>query len=114
MSGLLFDDLYREPLAKPSPTGEQLKAEGMRRAAESKESQLGYARYLAVDLARDNGGLCHADMVAAALEAEGRPSLGNAAGSLFSGDQWTWTGEFVKSQRPHAHSNLLRLWRYKF
>lgn len=105
-------DLYREPLAPP--TGEQLKSDGMRRAAESKQSQLSYARYLAIDLAKANSGLCHADMVAAALEAEGKPGLGNAAGSLFAGDQWKWTGEFVKSQRAIAHSNLLRLWKYQF
>lgn len=124
MNGFLFDDLHAEPLASPAPPanrtearadheGERLKREGMERAAMSKDTLLGYARGLAVDLARENGGLCHADMVAEALAKEGRPPLGNAAGSLFLGHVWEFTGQRVKSQRAHAHANELKVWRLR-
>jgi hypothetical protein len=91
--------------------GEARKRAGMSRAAASKESQLGYARELAMDLARANDGICDADMVAEALEREGRPGLGNAAGSLFLTHVWEFTGLRVKSKRAHAHANELKVWR---
>lgn len=99
--------------ARADHEGERLKRIGMDRAAMSKDTLLGYARGLAVDLARENGGLCHADMVAEALAKEGRPPLGNAAGSLFLGHVWEFTGQRVKSQRAHAHANELKLWRLR-
>jgi hypothetical protein len=40
-------------------------------------------------------------------------ALGNAAGSLFKGKQWQWTGRYRKSERVHAHSNPLKVWRLK-
>jgi hypothetical protein len=39
-------------------------------------------------------------------------TLGNAAGSVFAGRDWKWSGEFTKSIRINAHRNLLRLWIY--
>lgn len=39
--------------------------------------------------------------------------LGNAMGSMFRGAEWEWTGDYVKSARVHAHSNLLRVWKLK-
>jgi hypothetical protein len=108
-----YDNTPLPPQALPEK-GEERKREGMARAAASKESQLGYARGLAMDLARANEGICDADMVAAALEAEGRPTLGNAAGSLFLTHVWEWTGLRVKSQRPQANANELKVWRLKF
>jgi hypothetical protein len=111
----------REPLAPPvSPKlaeareeGERLRREGMRRAAINGAGLLGYARELAFDLARANGGECHADMVAAALKAEGYQSLGNAAGSLFAPSMWEDTGKIFKSERPESHRNKLVVWRLK-
>jgi hypothetical protein len=122
----LFDDLYREPLVSPPAAalapGEVLKRQGMERARDAKADAVGYARELAVDIARGvlrkaNGeyvadGLCNADDVAAQLEREGKPSLGNAAGVLFQDGNWVFV-EFIKSVRPHAHANLLRQWRRK-
>jgi hypothetical protein len=113
----LFSHGLAEPLAAPQPPevteGERRKREGMARAAMSKETLLGYARELAVDLAKENGGLCHADLVAEALAKEGREPLGNAAGSLFVGHVWEFTGQRVKSQRAHAHANELKVWRLR-
>jgi hypothetical protein len=117
----LFDTTAPEqydhmPLA-PAPVArdwQTLKVEGMAKAAASKESQLGYARELAFDLASARPNRCiTADEVAAAIEAEGRQPLGNAMGSLFMDGNWEWTGELVKSVRPHAHQNLLRVWKRK-
>jgi hypothetical protein len=101
------------PLPDRQPEGERRKREGMRAAAQSKESQLGYARELALDLARENGGLCHADMVAEALAKEGRPDLGNAMWAVFMPHVWEFTGERVKSERPQANRNELKVWRLK-
>ena len=54
-----------------------------------------------------------ADDVGRALKARGiTQSLGPAAGSLFAGKDWQWTGEFLKSKRITNHSRLLRVWRY--
>ncbi len=115
---LLFQD--REPLspqpkapARAESEGERLKRIGMARAAKSGADLLAVAREFAFDIQRENGGECDADKVAAAMQAEGYPSLGNAAGSIFVCANWTWTGRFVKSTRSQAHQNLLRVWRWK-
>ena len=141
MNQLCLFDAAPVGLAPPSPSrpalksGEQLKREGMAVAAESRESLLAHARSLAHHVAvgllpHADGqcradGLCTMDDVAAAWAADAvereragmrqLPSLGNAAGSVFSGDPqaWEFTGQFFKSQRPIAHSNLLRVWRYR-
>lgn len=39
--------------------------------------------------------------------------LGNAAGSMFAGREWEFTGQWVKSKRVSSHKNDLRLWRLK-
>lgn len=127
MSQLELFSPHREPLAPaPAPrqtTGEQLKRQGIARAVEAKQDPVAYAREVACDVARGvlphadgekrADGLCTADDVAAVLEAEGKPSLGNAAGGLFQSEAWAWTGQYVKSRRTHAHQNLLKLWRYR-
>lgn len=104
-----YDDM---PLPQPEK-GEERKRVGMARAAASKESQLGYARGLAMDLARANGGLCHADMVAEALAKEGRAPLGDAAGSLWLKHVWEFSGQYHLSERPASHRNRLMVWRLK-
>ncbi len=89
------------------------KVDGMASAAESRVDILDVARKLArgIALTRPDR-TCTADDVARALVAEGFSvyALGNAAGSLFKGDEWTWSGRFVQSERRHAHRNLLRVW----
>lgn len=88
---------------------------GMAAAAESRRRLLEFARGIAVKVAMSRADRCvTADDVQAALvqHGVGVRSLGNAAGSLFVGKCWQWTGEFVKSARVHAHRNLLRRWKY--
>lgn len=109
-------DLFAEPLpaylqtgGSPSvPGGEQLKKDGMARAAAAKNAELAHARIVARAIAL-NRGTVTADEVIAAIG----KSLGNAAGSLFTGGEFEWTGERVKSQRAHAHQNELKVWRLK-
>ena len=86
---------------------------GMTTAADNKKALLEYARGIAVELGRK--GDVSADDVQRVLEARGISvrALGNAAGSLFERKKWEWTGRFVKSQREHSHSNLLRVWRLR-
>lgn len=116
-----YDDM---PLAPARAEGEARKREGMERATWGKERQLGHAREIACDVAlgvlpKANGkvvadGLCTADDVAAQFEREGREWIGNAAGHIFTRDPcWEFTGKMVKSERPHANCNLLRVWKRK-
>lgn len=90
---------------------EQLKREGMDKAAKN-NPLLGAARQIARELAARLGTV-NMDDVCWEMYRRGMDSrqLGNAAGSVFNG--WQWTGEFVKSKRPESHSNLLRCWRLR-
>lgn len=100
------------PPRRPLPEGERRKRVGMRQAADAARDRLHHARDEAVRLATASPfGCVTADDVAAALAASGRAGLGNAAGSLFRGGQWEWTGLVAKSARPEAHANLLKVWR---
>lgn len=38
-------------------------------------------------------------------------ALGNAAGSVFKGMEWT--GRVVRSERPSTHGRIIRVWRLK-
>lgn len=96
-------------------------AEGLRRkekgidtAAENRRTLLKHARAVAEEIAMSKPDrTVTADDVAERLDAEGISvhALGNAAGALFQGDRWIWTGRRIKSRRPHAHANELKVWR---
>lgn len=90
------------------------KEAGMARAADGRRDLLEYARRTAVGIALSRPDrTCTADDVQRLLHEQGVGvhALGNAAGSLFRGG-WEWTGRWVKSERKHAHANLLRVWKY--
>lgn len=94
--------------------GERRKEAGRQQAADNKPSLLELARRLATDVARSRSDRrVSMDDVQEALVAHGisERALGNAAGSVFRGNQWEWTGERVKSRRPHAHANEIKVWR---
>ena len=97
---------------KSKPTGEQLKQEGMDRAAKAKSRLLDDARQIAKVIAVDGDGTCNADQVAEALRMRQMPELGPAAGSLFSGADWEFTGKRVASTQPNNHGRELKLWKY--
>ena len=93
--------------------GEKAKAEGMKAAAEARPATLIYARAIAFALASEHGTV-NADMVGEKLKERGyNPNLGPAAGSLFKGDEWEFTGERVRSKRVTNHGRELKVWKLK-
>ncbi len=119
-----YDDMPLAPVRGEASEGERRKRLGMERATWGKERLLGHAREIACDVARGVApkadgrpvadGLCTADDVAAQFEREGMEWLGKAAGHIFFHDEnWVFTGRMVKSERPHANCNLLRVWKRK-
>jgi len=93
-------------------SSERAKTVGKTIAAEAQPTNL----ELAQDIAREMGllGEVNADDVGRVLlQRHSIKSLGGAAGSIFSGDDWKWTGKFVKSTRTKNHSRLLMVWRLK-
>lgn len=94
--------------------GLRLKREGMARAATNRASLLKLARWLAVEIAESRTSrIVSMDDVQAALVDLGISdrALGNAAGSVFKGGKWAWTGSRIQSLRPHAHRNEIKTWR---
>ena len=93
----------------------QLKETGMTNAMNgSKHLLLDRARHVAKQIAmlRDSRTVS-ADDVFKALAEEGiTESLGNAAGSLFRGSEWEFTGERIKSRRISNHAREIKVWRY--
>jgi len=93
---------------------QRLKEEGMASAAANKHDLLNHARHVAKQIAmlRDSRTVT-ADDVSRAFVKEGiTDSLGNAAGSIFRGKDWEFTGERVNSQRKTNHSREIKVWRY--
>lgn len=88
------------------------KERGMALAADAVPTLLARARHLAVGVAVRKGEVT-ADDVSEWLELNGYPDLGPAAGSLFRGPEWEFTGRFVQSTRKTNHARLLRVWRLK-
>lgn len=86
------------------------KERGMALAADAAPALLDRARSYARSLGR---GSVTADDVSEWLEQQGLPDLGPAAGSLFRGSEWEFTGRFVQSTRKTNHARLLRVWRLK-
>ena len=89
------------------------KREGMDLAADNREADLALARRVAVGIAMASPDrTCHADQVGRALKRDyGIASLGPAAGSIFKGAQWQFTGERVLSVRATNHARELKVWR---
>ena len=93
---------------------QRLKEEGMASAAANKHDLLKHARHVAKQIAmlRDSRTVT-ADDVSRAFAREGiTDSLANAAGSIFRGKDWEFTGERVNSQRKTNHSREIKVWRY--
>lgn len=94
---------------------EQAKAAGMLRAAERRDDVLTFARGIAHQLAtRTQDGITADDVVQELVRrGHGVHCLGNAAGILFRGPEWIFTGQRRKSARVHAHANELKVWRLR-
>ena len=94
--------------------GKARKREGMDDAAHGQNrTPLHMARRIAKDLARSHPlRECHADAVGMELRRRGYPpSLGPAAGSLFKGREWKFTGERIPSTRTSNHAREIKVWR---
>ena len=92
------------------------KERGMALAAEVRKDLLRAAQQIARQIAESREDrLCWADLVKEEMQRlELNPEfLGNAAGSLFKGGAWDWTGDHVKSTQVQRHSNEIKVWRLK-
>ncbi len=101
-------EVKAEPLVRDWKASEAAKDRGMELAAEKRKEVLAYARSVAVEVAKQLNRPISADDVQNRLIREGI-SLGNAAGSLFTEKHWKFVG-YTKSERVHAHRNILRTW----
>lgn len=88
-------------------TGTQLKLAGMSLAAEKRSADLQEARAYLVKLAISRSDRC------VSAEDVARWQLGNAAGSLFRGEEWAWAGYFKESNSISRHSGAIRVWKLK-
>ena len=110
-----FFDLHNEPLAAPpsaSSSPRELKEQGIARAVEGKEKLLDDARQIAKIIAIDGDGTCNADQVANALKLRKMEPLGRAAGALFRGADWEFTGNYIESEQTQNHGHPIKVWRY--
>lgn len=104
----LFDGMPVVP-EKPRPkTGEDLKREGMELAASNRAELLEDAKAAAKQLAMECGEV-HLDMVREKVDGD----LGPAAGSVFKGAEWEFTGRRIRSTLPSNHGRELKVWRLK-
>jgi hypothetical protein len=85
--------------------GRRAKEAGMNLAAANKSDLLERARTIAISIASRKGEVTADDVVAELGE-----SLGNAAGSLFRGKQWRFTGRWRQSPRASNHAHQNRVW----
>lgn len=104
---------FREVAEASAQTGEQLKNKGMKAAADANNQLLVLAQSVARELGREKR-LVYMDLVSLKLAAMGITSdqLGNAAGSVFRGNVWRFTGQFHKSSRPGRRAGTQRVWEF--
>ena len=92
---------------------EQLKQQGMDLAADNVPTALELARSIARKTACLYGTV-NADEVGKRLkEIYKIDTLGPAAGSIFRGKEWEFTGKWIKSTRITNHGRMIREWRLK-
>lgn len=88
------------------------KEQGMSLAAVGRKQRLTLAREIAATLGRRCGEV-DADMVGRILKAQhGIESLGPAAGSIFRGKNWEFTGRRKLSARKTNHAREIKVWRW--
>jgi hypothetical protein len=91
--------------------GESRKETGIALACMERDDVLEQAREIAVYLAHLHATVT-IDCVILEMQARGlHPELlGNAAGSVFRGKQWRFTGRWQKSARVSNHARVNRVW----
>ena len=96
--------------------GRDLRDAGKLLASAKRSYVLSYARMLAVTIAKSRPDSCvTADDVYRQLALLGHDGnlLGNAAGSLFRGDRWEFTGQRKQSVRISNHARWIMVWKLK-
>lgn len=91
--------------------GQQRRDDGIAIAESNHPSGIEIAKQVAKELAEQRGEIT-ADDVQAEMHFRGI-NLCNAAGGIFRGKQWEWTGRVVKSARISNHARILRVWKLK-
>lgn len=93
------------------PAGIAAKDKGIEIAASQRASLVIEARNLAVEIAKRKGTVNADDIVEAMCERGYGPHvLGPATGSIFRDRRFKFTGQRIKSKRPWANANELRVW----
>lgn len=89
------------------------KVRGMAKSAAHHNELLEIAREVAESIARSGDGTANMDQVALQMiRMDLNPAeLGNAAGSVFRG--WEFTGERVKSTKVSSHAREIKIWKLK-
>jgi hypothetical protein len=89
----------------------QAKEEDMALAANTRTELLNAARFVARKIAAQRGEV-YMDLVSEELAKEGLlpEHLGNAAGSVFRGAEWVFTGKLHSSARKDRHAGAQRIW----
>ncbi len=96
--------------------GRTLRDAGRALVASNRSYLLSYARMLAITIGKQRPDRCvTADDVYRQLALLGHDMalLGNAAGSLFRGDRWEFTGQRKQSVRISNHARWIMVWRLK-
>ncbi len=94
------------------PAGRTQRDAGMDRAAARRAPVLRKARSIAVTVALSRTDRCAtADDVYRHLTIAERRGLGNAAGSLFRGPRWTFTGRRTPSRRISNNAREIKIWK---
>lgn len=112
----IADKTVRDNLHKAfdSVEAEQLKREGMDEAARKRADILLLAKPYARRFAEWSGTCCADDVLRYIMGLGYSPAdLGNAAGSIFRGPEWEFTGTWIPSNRTSNHRRYLRVWRLK-
>ncbi len=92
----------------------ELRDRGIEIAAENNPTLLEKARIAAREIALERGEVTSDDVFQRMyLRGEHPELLGNAAGSVFRGSEWNWTGKVVPSERINARCRLIRIWRLR-
>ena len=94
--------------------GTRLKEEGIESASEARKELLSRVKREAVVLAQTRGEISADDVAIHCKHTLGidlSERIGNAAGSIFRGGDWEWTGKVRLSVRASRRRNMVRVWR---
>lgn len=90
------------------------KERGIEIASGNKRHELRFAQSVAREIGRRQGTVTADDVIRELIEVHGwkEGQLGNAAGGMFRGSCWKFTGDMAACERVSSHGRMLRVWRY--